>query len=158
VTFGRNRLAGAVNRGRVLQSKVTASKLRARKFAAILAIAALLAQFWAPAIAQVRADLIRDSSYAEFVRVFGSNGVLCVLDKGAPLGQTTPGKSAPAHDPLQCPICQSLHVLNSLVSPTSAALVVPAASGQVNFSTDASSFAAPHYYLSGEARAPPVTI
>jgi len=132
--------------------------LLARRFAAILAIAALLAQFWAPVVGEAKANLVSDRSYAEFVRIFGADGVVCLLDKGAPSGRTTPGKSGPAHDPLQCPICQSLHALNSVVPPTSAALVLPMVLGRVYFARGASSFGVPHYYLSGEARAPPLTI
>jgi len=133
-------------------------KTAARSFAAIVAIAALLLQFWAPVINQAKADLASDSSYAEFVRVFGAYGVLCLVDRDAPSGKPSPGKNVPAHDPLQCPICQSLHTLSSVVPPASIVLILPPASDGARALASAAPFVAPHFYLSGEARAPPLTI
>ncbi|MFI4987183.1 MAG: DUF2946 family protein [Alphaproteobacteria bacterium] len=97
-----------------------------RPLAVWLGAVALLGQLLLPlSYEAAAAPAQRADAYAEFVRSFGAATHLCAVPAAQP-GAGGSDSNIPAHDPLQCPLCQSFVVLAGLLPPAGAALALPA--------------------------------
>src|SRR5579875_455392 len=96
-----------------------------RASAAWLASFMLVFQFWTPMLYAVASPrpAMADPAYAELVRALGTVPVCTAWQTARSDAKRT--APSPIHDPFQCPVCQSIHLLGGLVLPAIPKLAVP---------------------------------
>jgi hypothetical protein len=125
-----------------------------RVFAAILGIAALLAQVSLPWLSYPAVAATGDGQ--ENARIASDTGlVLCRAHVVAQSHANAPGKKPLPENPASCPICLALHLLSSAVPPTNAILLASSALDAPYISARHKSISAQPPRATAQPRAPP---